>query len=417
MYTIRKVRKYVSDMGLLPFAWHALRTLKLVVAAKLNNFLVPYLYPLLCRLPIKKKWIVLESEGDFTDNTRALYEYMRTHCKGYKYIWMVQRPENFKNAGDTIFTSFTDASRKTSAYYYIARSGHILYTHNMISPIKKRKGQMIYRMSHGFGLKGPKGGIMITKKDVDGVIDLGPMSPNFFSGIVYGVPPEDILPLGFARNDLLMNTQGAGCTNPFLPEEKKNCKVLLWMPTFRSSWNPGLSETLCDTSTGLPLLETSEMLADFNEYLREKNVFVILKVHHLQAEKPAFEEKFSNIAILKDEDILGRGLQLYEVVGKTDALLTDYSSVAYDYMLLDKPIGFILDDVENYRKSRAFLVDDVESYMPGDHIYDADGLRSFVDDVATDIDRHREERERLKPKVLGPADNHACERIVEYLRL
>ena len=53
------------------------------------------------------------------------------------------------------------------------------------------------------------------------------------------------------------------------------------------------------------------------------------------------------------------------MLGSSDALITDYSSVYFDYLLLDKPIGFTVDDMELYIKDRGFIFNNPEEYMPG----------------------------------------------------
>ncbi len=50
------------------------------------------------------------------------------------------------------------------------------------------------------------------------------------------------------------------------------------------------------------------------------------------------------------------GLQLYEFIHCADALVSDYSSVAIDYLLLDRPLGFTLDDYKEYTQSRGWVL-------------------------------------------------------------
>ena len=64
-------------------------------------------------------------------------------------------------------------------------------------------------------------------------------------------------------------------------------------------------------------------------------------------------------------------LQLYELIGISDALISDYSSVAVDYLLLDRPLGYVLADYEIYREKRGFVFEDPLEYMPGEKIYNA----------------------------------------------
>lgn len=56
-------------------------------------------------------------------------------------------------------------------------------------------------------------------------------------------------------------------------------------------------------------------------------------------------------------------------MGYSDALITDYSSVCVDYLIVDKPIAYTLDDYEVYKQTRGFVFEDPHEYMPGHHLY------------------------------------------------
>ena len=57
--------------------------------------------------PVDDKMIVLESEGDFSDNAEALYNYMKTNgfLRTYRVIWLVDNPKVFTNTSNNIYIS------------------------------------------------------------------------------------------------------------------------------------------------------------------------------------------------------------------------------------------------------------------------------------------------------------------------
>ncbi len=61
-------------------------------------------------------------------------------------------------------------------------------------------------------------------------------------------------------------------------------------------------------------------------------------------------KKTDNLHILEDNYLRDKRLDLYEVVNAADLLITDYSSIYFDYLLLDRPIIFTPLDLEEYRK-------------------------------------------------------------------
>ena len=186
------------------------------------------------------------------------------------------------------------------------------------------------------------------------------------------------------------------------------------MPTFRASYKNALSENDCDTQTGLPLFAKDEMLNELNDFLSKNQIEIILKIHHLQLEKTIFKKLFSNIIFLTDMEIQSRGLQLYEIVGKSDALITDYSSVSFDYYLVNKPICYILDDIESYQSNRGFVWDDILQVMPGHHINDLNQFYEFLLEVKDGKDIYAEKRNEVMHYVYDYSDDKSCERFDKF---
>jgi CDP-glycerol glycerophosphotransferase (TagB/SpsB family) len=369
-------------------------------------------------LPIRQKTIIFESEGDFCDNAWALYQYLRRKNL-YRFVWIAKHPERFQRSSDTIFLTRFGKGQHWRALYHYATARFNFFTHWTYQPYRPRKGQTVVALWHGMPLKGAKGRNM-DYYDFCTITCPSPFWMKIQSNFM-GRGDEDVpkmLPVGYPRNDLLVRNISEGISNPFAPKNGSR-KVILWMPTFRASSNGRLSETALDNDTGLPLLSTEEALREFNEYLREMGVSIIVKIHHLQAEKPAFGKRFTNIVMLSDEMIAKNGLQLYEIVGKSDALLTDYSSILFDYLLTDKPEAFILDDFAEYEKSRGFLMDAsaVKSYLRGHHICSIADLKGFVRDVLDEKDPYREQRRQLCDEMHVAKNGDACERICERLGL
>jgi hypothetical protein len=69
--------------------------------------------------------------------------------------------------------------------------------------------------------------------------------------------------------------------------------------------------------------------------------------------------------IITDAALREANLKLYELLGAADAIITDYSSVWTEYLLLDRPIGFWLTDLERYRHERGFAPRNWLNHLPG----------------------------------------------------
>ena len=63
-----------------------------------------------------------------------------------------------------------------------------------------------------------------------------------------------------------------------------------------------------------------------------------------------------NIVLLTNDDLVDAGLEINQILGHADALISDYSSATVDCLVLDRPEAFTLDDGEVYEKSRGFVL-------------------------------------------------------------
>lgn len=95
---------------------------------------------------------------------------------------------------------------------------------------------------------------------------------------------------------------------------------------------------------------------------------IIVKLHPFQRRERVNCDGFSNIVLIENEDLERMDIPVNRILGKADALISDYSSAAVDYLILDRPIGFLLEDVEEYGNSRGFVFDPVREWLPGEEL-------------------------------------------------
>ncbi len=397
-------------------------TIKMAVYVA-NGILNKLMYNFCRLLPIRRDVIVFESESDFTDNTYALYHYMQKHgyMDKYEAVWLVDELNNFKRRKlkNTIFLNKQDIHFSPRRAYYLATAGRYIFDHNlMMAKYKRRKGQKIIFISHGSGFKMAKGSMGCdTNKYIDRMISTGKMACDYESAF-WKYDVKRIADWGAPRNDVFFEDLTAvkkRVDKAFRFSDYK--KVILWMPTFRKSKNAAISEEYDNSETCLPLFDTIAKLKQCNAFLKEQNSLLVLKVHHLSADLPIYKSKFSNILILNNHDISVLGIQLYEFVACTDALLTDYSSISTDYLLLDRPIIFTLDDYEQYVKSRGVYPANAKDYMSGPHVYTVDDLFAAFLDVIAGKDDYVEWRAEVRARYHTYHDGNSSQRIIDHLKL
>lgn len=385
----------------------------IVLIIKRITFFILYLTYRL--LPIKSKLILFESEEDYCDNSWALYHYIHSNYTNYQFVWLTHKKKKYNEYKHTKFVYHPFSFTPLSAWY-IARAKYIFYTHGLGDFLYPRKKQMIINLWHGIAIKGTKGGNYKSTPPFTHLLYLGKNNKKAQAQFLR-CDEHFLIPLGYPRNDILINNKDKGYNNPFAPKGF-NGKIIIWMPTYRKCFNKTLSEDNCETLTGLPLYNDINEIILLNDYLKSINTCILIKIHHLQTENKVFKLKFSNLIFITDETLNKRALQLYEVLGKTDALLTDYSSVSIDYLLLNRPMGFIIDDLVEYEKSRGkFQFDNIKEILAGHHIYTIEQLYHFLKEISNGIDSTKELRNKIINTMITFQDNKSCERICQFCNI
>lgn len=360
---------------------------------------------------------------DYSDNTRALYEYLvkNGYTEKYQIIWVVSEKKRFRNYKQKNVRFVTAENRygwnSPLAYYYGATAKYFFFTHYNADLNRFHcPGQITVNLWHGCGYKGAG----IQKKELfrstasdrfDYALVPGPLFAEAKKDF-WHCPVEKILPLGYPRYDWMMNPgKSRKEIMTLLFQWEGRGKTVIWLPTFRQSKIIAYQEGEIEFSCSLPGIESEEELKQLNEELKKREMLLIIKKHPLQSVWNRSRDD-SNIRFLSEEKLDRADIRLYQLLGVCDALLTDYSSAAVDFMLLDRPIGFVLSDYAQYKEKRGFVFEDPLQYMPGEKLYDYKDIAAFLGHVAEEKDLFREERRGLMPAMHQVTDCY-CRRIAD----
>lgn len=121
----------------------------------------------------------------------------------------------------------------------------------------------------------------------------------------------------------------------------------------------------------------------------------------------------SNIRVLTGNDVKKLTVDNYRLMKDCDALISDYSSAAYDFLQCNKSIAYDFSDIQDYKLGLS--VDNPEDYMAGHYIKNTNDMISFISDILNDIDRFYEKRQILRKKIFDYYDGNNSQRAVKLL--
>lgn len=347
-----------------------------------------------------RNYILFESYPDFADSTIKIYEELikRGYNKKYKFVWF----NNQRDSKNKKYACINDMEEYQKVkYLYLSK---LKICNNTLLYELKPKQKVIY-ISHGSPVKSIKNYYYMEGKITKHICQ----SPFFIDAISkeLRIEPEKTIGLGYPRVDDVLSSK---CNiNSFFDF---NGKIIIWCPTFKKSkWgiNYG-SGKLSD------LLDSENDLLKIDNECKQRNILLVVKYHWASASLPFSSEAASNVMFVDEKYFEEKNTKFYSLLGKFDALLTDYSSIFYDYLVADKPIGFVFTDIEEYKINPGIVPQFLENTCKcGQHIYNMNDLINFLDDVNKGIDTKKSERERIK-KLVYPFDNMlSTERVTDYI--
>jgi len=324
------------------------------------------------KLPIINDLILFESNvgRNYSGNPKYIYEEMvrQGFDKRFRLVWILEDL-------NTEIPGMTKKVRRSRMkyYYYMARAKVWVFDTREPSHILKRDQGFYIQTWHGTPLK--KLGMDLNDVFMSGVVDIKTYKSNFYRdtrkwdfllsqnnfsteifkgafGFAENISQfKKIWTYGYPRNDILKTNNNDGDINNIKEDLKipKDKKVLLYAPTWRD--NEFHRRSIYKFVTAMDFNLLKEKLSE--EYL------IIVKYHYLVLDDIDWSDYEGFVySFGADVDIAN----LYLV---SDMLITDYSSVMFDYSILNRPMFFFMYDLESYRDELRGFYFDVLDEIPG----------------------------------------------------
>jgi len=365
-------------------------------------------------VPKQKNKVLFFSNSELEDNSKALLDHLLADPvnKAYNIVCSVSEPNKYKHykRENVNFVSVI------ASLYHIMTAKRIFF-HGEIIAIKPSKKQISINLWHGTPLKK-------FNKTAEKLSDY---RYNFFTYVLasseafrpimrdcFDCHIDQVVVFGHPRNDLLF--QKGTALQKLNINKTAYKKIFLWMPTFRISRDHYIVdiEEGYRTETGLRVMRNEADLRTLNSKLQEMDSFMLIKLHPAQNLDYVVMKEFTNILFLTNTHLQKASVDLYQVLREADALITDYSSVYFDYLLLDRPIGFTIDDFRSYQNARGFLFENPLDYMPGRKIETKEDFFQYMDDVLEGNDDYKDQRAKVNELANQYKDSRNSERILQF---
>ena len=358
-----------------------------------------------------KPVILFESYPDFNGSALEVYRELinRGYDKKYDLIWAVYADFKLKTEFKTVkFFNCETAEKKA----ILNRTKCIIDSNRYI----KKPNARIFRfhVRHGCCLKNSIG-YNRNLGDVDAILttsdDMLKLDQQIFAPeiknkfVVLGMPATDRL---FAPKDLY----ASGLIDELCGPGHKFSKIIGWLPTFREHRRSHFGKNRFPY--GLPAIHSEAEFNAVNDMLVSNNMLLIVQMHHAQAKNYGKPPKCSNIVFVGEPQKAKCGLATTDILGNCDALLTDYSAAYHEFVILDRPIGLIVEDLLEYSKVKGFFCNYLD-WIKGDYIINNTALINWLNAIAHGVDANKAAREISLNKIHKFKDAHATQRTVDYL--
>lgn len=335
----------------------------------------------------KNKWCFGTNVG-FTDNSKYMFLYVNEQKNGIRPIWISQSDEDILFIRNLGFEAYKKYSLK-GLYHCLTSHVYVFTYHSKDINFFTSGNVKKVNLWHGVGIKGGSGGKKANKiasKNANSIITRITL-PHLFEKYDLFLSTSDMMNSHFIdmfslKKDIVFDCIYPRCyymaksTEDVIRNIEKYesitlrklinrinsySKICLYMPT----WRGDLSDDFI-TTAGFDFYELNKQMTD-------SNTLFIFKLHPaVRLLNSTHLEHFSNIIFLD------KRLDIYPILSFTNILITDYSSIYYDFVLLNKGVILYPFDKEEFLESSNDLAFDYDEFTPGRRVKDVKELIAVI---------------------------------------
>lgn len=362
-------------------------------------FLIKYIFCKVLNIFLprsKKRWVVGSWFGErYSDNSRYFFEYLNENKEQYKLdsiVWLTRNEDVYRHLISLGLSVYYLGTIKS--YYHQLRAGVTIYdqseddfefsySHGSIKinlwhgiPLKKigflrndieKTRYNSFRVIKDLFFKGDKKRILSTSQFISDYF-----KQAFSAETIIGPYPRNEYLNGNIHSSITLMERN-------IINELSGKKYVIYLPTFRDN-------------AELKFLgsKNKEEIISIVEEIKRIGYTVVTKVHYAD---DGLELDIDGIINLP------KHVDIYPFLKQSSLLITDYSSVFFDYLYLDKEIIFYPYDLDYYVNEDRGLIFNYSDYTPGVKVFDSKELFSALEGVKKGSICYRNERKLLMEKI------------------
>lgn len=404
------------------------------IKATIKYLLLHMIYFFVGFIPRNRKiWIFGSGNRSFIDNSKWLFLHLHnSNRKDIRKIWLSRSKKIVNTLKTKGFEAYYLNSLK--GCYYAVRGGIYFFNVNTnydISyffsngakkinlwhgiPTKKAnlssdlKNNYFYKLYHGnlrqkihYHFFCP-----YEYEKYDMMICTSEMAKKYMKN-AFGKRMKDAIITGYPRNDVLLKS----INSPFEEDKKlieyfsalklNQKKIILYMPTFRDA------KVYKSEPIDIPI-----PWKKLNSFLAKNNSIFILKLHPNERIPLQISTTYKNI------QVIDKSADVHPALRYIDILITDYSSICYDFLLCSKPTVFYLYDLEEYKTKHQSLRDNFETTLPGPTVKTLNTLLNILDNCINNKDdfikEYSKKIDNCRTLMHKYVDSNSSERVYEKI--
>lgn len=356
-------------------------------------------------------WVFGAWQGKiYADNSKYLFEYVNMHQKQIHCVWITKNKNVCKSIAKKGMNAYCLPSLK--AYFTLLRATVVIQTEGNrdIGGFRLCRTKVI-QLWHGVAPKKVNWNSQrsMVKKHYDShFIDNHGSSYWMASSKqnkktlheLFGADLNRTFVTGYPRNDIFARKDEKSFLYQALDEKYPDSLKIIYMPTHRNFGLEGRAFSECD-------------LLKLDSRLQENNYVMVFKPHfHELLNYLNIEDKFTNIVLAKEENMY---CDVYSYIKDFDLLISDYSSIVYDFLCTHKPIVLFPYDLERFKNTDAGLFDYYESIPAGPFCFSWDDVMDKVEKLFTDDTEWIIKREKCRNTFHPFADGKNRERVYDTI--